>query len=69
MPVSYGLLSRCKFNDLLSLTHFRWVGAGDLGHAELLPLVSRGHISEETHEHIVEQMVNGGVAEAEEILQ
>ncbi len=44
-----------------------WVRAGDLGHAALLPLISREDVSEEVHEHIIEQMVSGGISENEEI--
>lgn len=45
-----------------------WVRAGDLDHAAaVLPLVSGERVTEETHARIVEQMVDGNIAEADEI--
>lgn len=36
---------------------------------ECLPLVSREHLAEEDHAHIIQKMVNGNIATKEEILE
>uniref|UniRef100_A0A914ICF9 SNF-related serine/threonine-protein kinase n=1 Tax=Globodera rostochiensis TaxID=31243 RepID=A0A914ICF9_GLORO len=45
-----------------------WVGAGDRGHAEALPLIIRDHLPVCAHATIVEQMVAGKIGGEEEIL-
>lgn len=45
-----------------------WVIAGDLGHAEALPLIMRKNLSDSAHDTIVEQMVAGGIGTEDEIL-
>ncbi|KAG0712759.1 SNF-related serine/threonine-protein kinase [Chionoecetes opilio] len=37
--------------------------------AEVLPLVSRQHLTEEDHAHIIHRMVSGNIASMEEILE
>lgn len=37
--------------------------------ADYLPLVSREHLSDEDHQHIIQKLVNGGIATKEEILE
>ncbi|KAG8183619.1 hypothetical protein JTE90_025170 [Oedothorax gibbosus] len=47
-----------------------WLNAGDaVQPADHLPLVSREHLSEEDHSHIVQKMVNGNIAAKEEIVE
>ena len=45
-----------------------WVQAGDRGHAEALPLVARDQLPVSAHSTIVDQMVAGGIASEEDIL-
>lgn len=56
-----------KRANLNEIAESAWVRSGEYGHAAMLPLVSREHISDETHTQIVEQMVNGNIAEADDI--
>ena len=56
-----------KRATLKEIVNHEWVRAGDMGHKELLPLISRERVSEEAHEHIIEQMVSGGISDTEEI--
>lgn len=44
-----------------------WVKAGDRGHAETLPLISREQLSDCAHATIIEQMIAGGIGTEEEI--
>lgn len=37
--------------------------------ADYLPLVSREHLSDDDHQHIIQKLVNGGIAAKEEILE
>ncbi len=46
-----------------------WVVAGDMGHSAILPLVSRGHLSEENHSTILDQMAVGGISEPDEVMR
>jgi hypothetical protein len=46
-----------------------WVRAGDKGHAEMLPLVSRTNLPDTAHETIIEQMVVGGLGTEDNILK
>lgn len=46
-----------------------WVKAGDLGLAQILPLVCRDVLSDSAHATIIEQMVAGGVDTEENILK
>ncbi|KAI6203335.1 Leucyl-tRNA synthetase [Aphelenchoides besseyi] len=50
------------------ITKSSWVKAGDRGHAEVLPLISRTNLSDSAHNTIVEQMVAGGIGTEENIL-
>lgn len=43
--------------------------AGSVQYADYLPLVSREHLSEEDHAHIIQKMINGNIAMQEEILE
>ncbi|KAK3871647.1 hypothetical protein Pcinc_023206 [Petrolisthes cinctipes] len=47
-----------------------WLTEGVIGEpkAEVLPLVSRQHLTEEDHAHIIHKMVSGNIASMEEIL-
>ncbi|KAI6182827.1 hypothetical protein M3Y97_00422800 [Aphelenchoides bicaudatus] len=51
------------------ITKSPWVRAGDKGHAEALPLVSRTNLPENAHETIIEQMVVGGLGTEDNILR
>jgi hypothetical protein len=46
-----------------------WVRAGDKGHSEVLPLISRTNLPDTAHETIVEQMVAGGIGTEDNILK
>ncbi|KAF8794124.1 SNF-related serine/threonine-protein kinase-like [Argiope bruennichi] len=47
-----------------------WLNSGDaIQPADHLPLISREHLSEEDHTHIVQKMVNGNIASKEEIIE
>ncbi|XP_054714116.1 SNF-related serine/threonine-protein kinase-like [Uloborus diversus] len=47
-----------------------WLNSGDvIQPADHLPLISREHLSEEDHTHIVQKMVNGNIASKEEIME
>ncbi|KAI6207959.1 Leucyl-tRNA synthetase [Aphelenchoides besseyi] len=50
------------------ITKSSWVKAGDRGHAEVLPLISRTNLSDSAHNTIVDQMVAGGIGTEENIL-
>lgn len=44
-----------------------WVKAGDRGHAETLPLISREQLSDCAHATIIEQMIAGGIGTEDDI--
>ena len=60
----------CKRIPLEEIANDTWVTEGatvDL--ASVLPLVSRQHLTEEDHAHIIHKMVAGSIASMEEILE
>lgn len=74
--VFFSLIGRLLVRDpskrasLTSIEEDQWVRVGDCGHAEHLPLISKEQLTEEAHDHILEQMITGGiVAHAEELLK
>ncbi|KAL3998674.1 Protein kinase domain family protein [Acanthocheilonema viteae] len=69
------LISRMLVKDvqkraaLSEIINSSWVKAGDLGLAQILPLVGRELLPESAHATIIEQMVAGGVDTEENILR
>lgn len=58
-----------KRATLKEISENPWVAAGDLGLAQILPLVGRDVLPESAHATIIEQMVAGGVDTEENILR
>lgn len=58
-----------KRATLSEIINNSWVKAGDLGLAQILPLVGRDVLPESAHTTIIEQMVAGGVDTEENILR
>ncbi|VDN03885.1 unnamed protein product [Thelazia callipaeda] len=71
----YSLISRLLVKDvharatLKEITENPWVKAGDLGLAQILPLVGRDLLPHNAHTTIIDQMVAGGVDTKENILR
>ncbi|VDK77885.1 unnamed protein product [Litomosoides sigmodontis] len=69
------LISRMLVKDvqkraaLSEITSNSWVKAGDLGLAQILPMVGRDVLPEHAHATIIDQMVAGGVDTEENILR
>ncbi|VIO96035.1 Protein kinase domain containing protein [Brugia malayi] len=69
------LISRMLVKDvqkraaLSEIINSSWVKAGDLGLAQILPLVGRDVLPESAHTTIIDQMVAGGVDTEENILR
>lgn len=69
------LISRMLVKDvqkraaLSEIINNSWVKAGDLGLAQILPLVGRDVLPESAHATIIDQMVAGGVDTEENILR
>uniref|UniRef100_A0AAF5PZB3 SNF-related serine/threonine-protein kinase n=2 Tax=Wuchereria bancrofti TaxID=6293 RepID=A0AAF5PZB3_WUCBA len=69
------LISRMLVKDvqkraaLSEIINSSWVKAGDLGLAQILPLVGRDVLPESAHATIIDQMVAGGVDTEENILR
>ncbi|EFO26069.2 CAMK/CAMKL/SNRK protein kinase [Loa loa] len=57
---------RATLNEIINNS---WVKAGDLGLAQILPLVGRDVLPENAHATIIDQMVAGGVDTEENILR
>ncbi|XP_063592886.1 SNF-related serine/threonine-protein kinase-like isoform X3 [Penaeus indicus] len=58
-----------KRSTLEDIAHDPWLQEGsNVDMAELMPLVSRQHLTEEDHAHIIHKMVSGNIASMEEIL-
>ncbi|CAG9535558.1 unnamed protein product [Cercopithifilaria johnstoni] len=74
-PHARYLISRMLVKDvqkraaLSEIINNSWVKAGDLGLAQILPLVGRDVLSESAHTAIIDQMVAGGVDTEENILR
>lgn len=58
-----------KRAELSEIVNNPWVKAGDLGLAQILPLVGRDVLPDNAHATIIEQMVAGGVDTEENILR
>ncbi|GFS92309.1 hypothetical protein NPIL_374781 [Nephila pilipes] len=59
-----------KRATLEQIANDSWLNSGDaIQPADHLPLISREHLSEEDHTHIVQKMVNGNIASKEEIIE
>lgn len=59
-----------KRASLESIANDPWLNGGDaIQPADHLPLISREHLSDEDHTHIVQKMVNGNIASKEEIVE
>lgn len=59
-----------KRSTLEDIAHDPWLQEGsNVDMAELMPLVSRQHLTEEDHAHIIHKMVSGNIASMEEILE
>lgn len=60
-----------KRSTLEDIARDPWLSEGSIGEpeAEVLPLVSRQHLTEEDHAHIIHKMVSGNIASMEEILE
>ncbi|GIY27634.1 hypothetical protein CDAR_211661 [Caerostris darwini] len=59
-----------KRATLEQIANDAWLNGGDaIQPADHLPLISREHLSEEDHTHIVQKMVNGSIASKEEIIE
>uniref|UniRef100_A0A915JHZ7 Uncharacterized protein n=1 Tax=Romanomermis culicivorax TaxID=13658 RepID=A0A915JHZ7_ROMCU len=56
-----------KRATLKEIAALPWVKTGDFGHAQILPVISRDHVNDDLHEQIIEQMVVGNIASAEDI--
>ncbi|VDP15518.1 unnamed protein product [Onchocerca flexuosa] len=74
-PHARYLISRMLVKDvqkraaLSEIINNSWVKAGDLGLAQILPLVGRDVLPENAHATIIDQMVAGGVDTKENILR
>ncbi|KAM3720666.1 SNF-related serine/threonine-protein kinase [Dirofilaria immitis] len=74
-PHARYLISRMLVKDvqkravLSEIINNSWVKAGDLGLAQILPLVGRDVLPENAHSTIIDQMVAGGVDTEENILR
>ncbi|KFM69767.1 SNF-related serine/threonine-protein kinase, partial [Stegodyphus mimosarum] len=59
-----------KRASLEEIANDLWLNGGDaIQPADHLPLISREHLSDEDHTHIVQKMVNGNIASKEEIIE
>ncbi|XP_015910517.1 serine/threonine-protein kinase MARK2 [Parasteatoda tepidariorum] len=59
-----------KRSSLEQIANDPWLNSGDaIQPADHLPLISREHLSDEDHAHIVQKMVNGNIASKEEIIE
>lgn len=59
-----------KRASLEKIANDSWLNGGDaIQPADHLPLISREHLSDEDHTHIVQKMVNGNIASKEEIIE
>ena len=59
-----------KRASLEEITTDPWLeSTANVQYADYLPLVSREHLSEEDHAHIIQKMVTGNIAVQEEILK
>lgn len=75
-PVCVRLIEQMLIRDpdkrasLEEIANDPWLNCGDaIQPADYLPLVSREHLSDEDHAHIIQKMVNGSIATKEEIVE
>lgn len=54
-------------SSLSDIREQEWVCGGRTDHASLLPLVGRQQLSDDDHDTIVAQMVQGGIAPPEQV--
>ena len=63
---------RASLSDIVADSWFGGAGDGDgnaLSAEDQLPLVSREHLTEDEHAHILKKMVQGNIAPKEEIIE
>lgn len=56
-----------KRATLMEIANHPWLSTGKQDSPDMLPLVSREHLSEEDHNLIVQKIVNGNIASKDEI--
>lgn len=56
-----------KRATLSEIASHPWIYIGKQDNSDLLPLISREHLSEDDHNLIVQKIVNGNIATKEEI--
>lgn len=62
--------SLIKYSILLQqIANDSWLSQGEQSTPEYLPLVSKEQVSDEDHSFIVQKMVNGNIAQKDEILE
>lgn len=57
---------RASLNDIMNHT---WLKGLEPLPPVYMPLISREHVSEEDHNHVLHRMIDGNIASKEEILQ
>lgn len=56
-----------KRATLAEIASHPWINTSKQDNSDLLPLISREHLSEDDHNLIVQKIVNGNIATKEEI--
>lgn len=57
------------FTTTQQIANDPWLSQGQQSTPEYLPLVSKEQVSDEDHSFIVQKMVNGNIAQKDEILE